>query len=181
MKWSEILPQDALNLSVQLENYALEERSRGKVLFPEQDKIFRALNLTRPEDVKVCIVGQDPYHTPGAANGLAFSISDGSPIQPSLRNIFSELNSDLGLPIPQSGDLTPWAERGVLLINASLTVYEHQANNWGWNKFTTAILKAATQLPQPIVFMLSFKGSKPFSTANSLLLSMGGEPIDWTL
>lgn len=134
MKWSEILPQDALNLSVQLENYALEERSRGKVLFPEQDKIFRALNLTRPEDVKVCIVGQDPYHTPGAANGLAFSISDGSPIQPSLRNIFSELNSDLGLPIPQSGDLTPWAERGVLLINA-----------------------------------------------NSLLLSMGGEPVDWTL
>ena len=117
MKWSEILPQDALNLSVQLENYALEERSRGKVLFPEQDKIFRALNLTRPEDVKVCIVGQDPYHTPGAANGLAFSISDGSPIQPSLRNIFSELNSDLGLPIPQSGDLTPWAERGVLLLS----------------------------------------------------------------
>lgn len=160
MKWSEILPQDALNLSVQLENYALEERSRGKVLFPEQDKIFRALNLTRPEDVKVCIVGQDPYHTPGAANGLAFSISDGSPIQPSLRNIFSELNSDLGLPIPRSGDLTPWAERGVLLINASLTVYEHQANscvNWGWNKFTTAILKAATQLPQPIVYCFQWE------------------------
>lgn len=79
MKWSEILPQEALDLSVQLENHALEERSKGKVLFPEQDKIFRALNLTRPEDVKVCIVGQDPYHTPGAANNLLVSMG-GEPI-----------------------------------------------------------------------------------------------------
>lgn len=115
------------------------------------------MSLTQPEDVKVCIVGQDPYHTPGAANGLAFSISPGSPIQPSLRNIFTELNSDLGIQIPQTGDLTPWAERGVLLLNTSLTVYEHKANscvNWGWDKFTTEVLKAATKLPQPIVFML---------------------------
>lgn len=156
MKWSEILPQDALNLSVQLENYALEERSRGKVLFPEQDKIFRALNLTRPEDVKVCIVGQDPYHTPGAANGLAFSISDGSPIQPSLRNIFSELNSDLGLPIPQSGDLTKKA-------------------------YILSSHPSPFSVSKPCKGTPSFKGSKPFSTANSLLLSMGGEPVDWTL
>ena len=237
VKWSEILPQDALDLSVKLENHALEERKSGKILYPAQEQIFRALNLTLPEQVKVCIVGQDPYHSPGAANGLAFSINKGQSLQPSLRNIFNELCNDIGCEFPKSGDLTPWAEKGVLLLNTSLTVYEHKANscvNWGWDKFTTAVLQAASKLPQPIVFILwganaqgllkdlnsspmvwdkpgiarenlikkayilsshpspfsaskpckgtpSFKGSKPFSTANQLLTSMGGEPIDWTL
>ena len=157
MKWSELLTQDALDLSVKLKERALEERNNGKHIYPPQDQICRALQLTPPEKVKVCLVGQDPYHTPGQANGLAFSVAPGNPLQPSLVNIFKELKDDLNIPQPSSGDLTKWAENGVLLLNTSLTVYEHQANScvgWGWNKFTKAILQAATRLPQPIVFML---------------------------
>lgn len=156
-KWSEILPLDALNLAVELETHTQEERDNGKMLYPPQDQIFRALQLTKPEDVKVCLVGQDPYHTPGQANGLAFSIAPGNPLQPSLVNIFKELEEDCGIPRPATGDLTAWAEKGVLLLNTTLTVYEHKANScahWGWNRFTKAVLQAATKLPQPIVFLL---------------------------
>lgn len=237
-KWSEILPQEALYLATELEAHAQEERDNGKKLYPPQDQIFRALQLTKPEDVRVCIVGQDPYHTPGQANGLAFSIAPGNPLQPSLVNIFKELEEDVGIKKPEDGDLTKWAENGVLLLNTSLTVYEHQANScakWGWDKFTKSVLQAATKLPQPVVFLLwganaqdllndliscaavyedgkhivkenlikkayvlsshpspfsatrpccgtpAFRGSKPFSTANTLLTSMGGTPIDWSL
>lgn len=116
-KWSEILPQDALYLATEL-----EERDNGKILYPPQEQIFRALQLTKPEDVRVCLVGQDPYHTPGQANGLAFSIAPGNPLQPSLVNIFKELEEDVGVKRPESG---------VLLLNTSLTVYEHQANSCG--------------------------------------------------
>lgn len=115
------------------------------------------MTLTPPDNLKVCLVGQDPYHTPGQANGLAFSISPGHPLQPSLKNVFNELCEDIGCNYPANGDLTPWAEKGVLLLNTSLTVYEHQPNshvNWGWKNFTKAVLQAATKLPQPIVFML---------------------------
>lgn len=237
-KWSEILPQEALYLATELEAHAQEERDNGKKLYPPQDQIFRALQLTKPEDVRVCIVGQDPYHTPGQANGLAFSIAPGNPLQPSLVNIFKELEEDVGIKKPEDGDLTKWAENGVLLLNTSLTVYEHQANScakWGWDKFTKSVLQAATKLPQPVVFLLwganaqdllndliscaavyedgkhivkenlikkayvlsshpspfsatrpcrgtpAFRGSKPFSTVNTLLTSMGGTPIDWSL
>lgn len=229
-KWSEILPQETLCLATELEAHAQEERNNGKVLYPPQEQIFRALQLTEPEDVRVCLVGQDPYHTPGQANGLAFSIASGNPLQPSLVNIFKELEEDVGIKRPESGDLTRWAENGVLLLNTSLTVYEHQANScvrWGWDK---SVLQAATQLPQPVVFLLwgsnaqdllkdliscaaiyivrenlikkayvlsshpspfsatrpcrgtpAFRGSKPFSTTNQLLVDMGGTPIDWSL
>lgn len=156
MKWTDLLSQEALDLSRKLEQRALDERNNGKNICPPQDQIFRALQLTPPDKVKVCIVGQDPYHTPGQANGLAFSIANGNPLQPSLVNIFKELNSDLGIPRPAGGDLTKWAEQGVLLLNTSLTVYEHQANsheNWGWKNFTREILSASMQLPRPIVYM----------------------------
>lgn len=156
-KWSEILPQDALYLATELEAHAQEERDNGKILYPPQEQIFRALQLTKPEDVRVCLVGQDPYHTPGQANGLAFSIAPGNPLQPSLVNIFKELEEDVGIKRPESGDLTKWAENGVLLLNTSLTVYEHQANScvrWGWDRFTKSVLQTATKLPQPVVFLL---------------------------
>lgn len=157
MKWSEILPQEALTASNNLAYRAQLEREEGKHIYPPQDKIFRALELTPPDKVKVCLVGQDPYHTPGQANGLAFSITPGHTLQPSLNNIFKELESDLGITKPATGDLTSWAEQGVLLLNTSLTVYEGKANShvtWGWQKFTTSVLQAATKLPQPIVFLL---------------------------
>lgn len=115
------------------------------------------MELTPPDNVKVCLVGQDPYHTPGQANGLAFSISPGHPLQPSLKNIFNELCDDIGCAYPKTGDLTPWAKKGVLLLNTSLTVYAHQPNShlgWRWSEFTKNILRAATRLPQPVVFIL---------------------------
>ncbi len=157
MKWSQILPAEACQIAQNLEYRAQQERLQGAKICPPQNQIFRALNLTPPELTKVVIVGQDPYHTPGVANGLAFSTNPGTGIPPSLRNIYKELSSDIGCKIPTTSDLTSWTEQGVLLINSSLTVYEHQANshsNWGWQKFTKAILSAAAELSQPIVFLL---------------------------
>lgn len=155
MKWSDIIDKEALSVGYSLANYIQQERNKGKRIYPPQDQIFRALELTPPEKVKVCIVGQDPYHTPNQANGLAFSVNEG--MQPSLRNIFNELVADIGCGQPTSGDLTPWAERGVLLLNTALTVCEHQANSHahlGWQTFTSAVLKASVQLSQPIVYLL---------------------------
>lgn len=102
-------------------------------------------------------ISQDPYHQPGQANGLAFSVAPGVKFPPSLRNIFKELHADLNVPIPRSGDLTAWAERGVLLLNTSLTVEEGRPNShakWGWQEFVRSVLKICTELPQPVVFLL---------------------------
>ncbi|MCM1324780.1 MAG: uracil-DNA glycosylase [Acetobacter sp.] len=158
MKWSELISQEALNVGLGLRAKAQQEHDEGRLVCPPPMNIFRALELTPPEKTKVVIVGQDPYHTPGVANGLAFSIMpDVATLPPSLRNIFRELAVDLGVPQPQCGDLTAWAAHGALLINSSLSVYEHQANshsNWGWQKFTSELVAAAANLPQPIVFLL---------------------------
>ena len=156
MKWIDIIPEDKIFTAQMLAMAAKEEREKGKIICPPQDQIYRALELTPPDKVKVVIIGQDPYHTPGQANGLAFSIANGNPIQPSLRNIFKELVSDIGCPMPTTTDLTPWAEQGVLLLNATLTVEAHKANshaNWGWQSFTSEIFRACSNLPQPIVFL----------------------------
>lgn len=157
MKWSDILPEPAMKLDDRLMAQADALRAQGVHVYPPADQVHRALRLTPPDKVKAVIVGQDPYHTPGAANGLAFSISPGHPLQPSLANIFQELCSDTGCPMPRSGDLTPWAERGVLLLNTHLTVQEGIAgshSDWGWDKFTGEVFKAAHALPQPVVFIL---------------------------
>lgn len=156
MKWSDILPERVLQLGDTLANRAESERKNRFQIYPAQDDIFKALTLTPPDEVKVIIIGQDPYHTPGQANGLAFSVTNGQPIQPSLQNIFKELKSDLDIPEPTTTDLTPWAEQGVLLLNTILTVYAHQANScqdWGWQTFTTHVVKQALGLPNPIVIM----------------------------
>lgn len=157
MKWSHLLPMNILALGDSLAERAEKLRQERFELWPTQDQIFRALTLTPPDKTKVVIVGQDPYHTPGQADGLAFSIKNGNPIQPSLQNIFTELASDLNIPMPSTTDLTPWAEQGVLLLNSILTVHTGQANScqdWGWEHFTGAIVQvAATQLQQPVVLI----------------------------
>ena len=156
MKWIETIPPDAVFTAQMLSGYARSERESGKIICPPQGQIFRALELTPPDKVKVVIIGQDPYHTPGQANGLAFSIANGNPIQPSLRNIFKELVDDIGCKMPTTTDLTPWAEQGVLLLNASLTVEAHKPNSHagiGWDKFTGEIFSACAKLPQPVVFL----------------------------
>lgn len=133
-----------------------EAYDAGEV-FPPRSKLFSAFELTPPERVRVVILGQDPYHEPGQAMGLAFSVPQGERLPPSLRNIFTELHTDLGLPQPSGGDLTPWAERGVLLLNTVLTVGRGAANShaaWGWQRFTDAVLAAMAALPQPVAFVL---------------------------
>lgn len=135
----------------------VSEAYRDETVYPPKDKIFRAFELTPLEDVKVVILGQDPYHQKGQANGLAFSVAEGVRIPPSLRNIFKEMSRDLNVPMPGTGDLTPWAKRGVLLLNTTLTVRDSQAashRHFGWEAFTDQVIGVLSRHELPKVFML---------------------------
>ena len=126
-------------------------------IYPPGSQIFNAFNLCPFDKVKVVIIGQDPYHGPGQAHGLCFSVNDGVPFPPSLRNIFKEINADTGAPIPQSGNLTRWATQGVLLLNATLTVREHSAGSHqrrGWETFTDAVIRIISEQKSKVVFIL---------------------------
>lgn len=130
---------------------------RTRVVYPPSTDIFNAFQLTPLEEVKAVILGQDPYHEPGQAMGLSFSVHKGVQIPPSLVNIYKELHDDLGYPVPASGDLTHWAEQGVLLLNTVLTVRAHQANshkNIGWEEFTDAAIRVLAREDRPLVFIL---------------------------
>ncbi len=125
--------------------------------FPPSRLVFNAFNLCPFNEVKVVIMGQDPYHEPGQAMGLSFSVPEGVAIPPSLQNIFKEIQADLGKPLPTSGDLTRWASQGVLLLNATLTVQAHAANSHqglGWSVFTDAAIRALSAHREHLVFML---------------------------
>ena len=135
----------------------LSRRADTENVLPPRHQIFRALELTPPDNVRCVILGQDPYHTPGVANGLAFSANAGCKVPPSLRNIFKELCADIGCPAPTSPDLTPWAEQGVLLLNTILTVRPGDAGShagWGGQMVTTDLLRVCAELPQPVMFLL---------------------------
>lgn len=139
-----------------LESFVEEERARGPV-YPPREEVFAALDATPYERVKVLVLGQDPYHGPGQGHGLCFSVRPGVRTPPSLRNIFKELRDDLGHPVPDNGYLMPWAEQGVLLLNAVLTVREGEANSHkgqGWEEFTDAVIRAVVERPDPAVFVL---------------------------
>ena len=126
-------------------------------IYPDMHDIFNSLKYTSFEDTKVVIIGQDPYHGEGQAHGLCFSVKEGVPHPPSLRNIFKELNSDVGKEIPKSGELTNWAKQGVLLLNAVLTVREGNANShkdMGWEKFTDRVIAELNRKQTPVVFLL---------------------------
>ena len=126
-------------------------------VYPPGDDIFNAFHLTPLSNVKVVIIGQDPYHEPGQAHGLSFSVKPGVDIPPSLVNIYKELQSDLGCYIPNNGYLVKWAEQGVLLLNAVLTVRAHAAashQNKGWEQFTDAVIRIVNEIDRPIVFLL---------------------------
>ena len=133
------------------------EKAKGRVVHPPGPLIFNAFNRTPFEAVRVVILGQDPYHGPGQAHGLSFSVPDGVPPPPSLQNIFKEIERDLGLPPPVTGNLTPWAERGVLLLNAVLTVETGKAGSHqgkGWEAFTDSAISALSGQRDGLVFML---------------------------
>jgi len=137
--------------------YIKSEREKGAKIFPPGKKIFAAFEHTPFDEVKVVIIGQDPYHGDGQANGLCFSVSDGINKPPSLQNIFKELLSDLGIPIPASGNLEKWSKQGVLLLNATLTVRAGEAGshqNKGWEQFTDAVIRKLSDDKTGIVFLL---------------------------
>lgn len=137
--------------------FVKSERAASKPIYPPQNEIFNALKLTPYENVKIVILGQDPYHGPGQAHGLSFSVKPGVRIPPSLQNMYEELKDDLGIKKAKTGCLTPWAEQGVLMLNSVLTVEggKPQAHaNIGWQKFTDHIIGILNDHPEPIVFLL---------------------------
>lgn len=155
--WQEVLKGALQSPSfAELERFVARERREHTVYPPEED-MFSAFRLTPYEQVRVVLLGQDPYHGPGQAHGLAFSVRPGVALPPSLVNIFTELQSDLGLALPRSGSLEPWARQGVLLLNAVLTVRAGMANSHeghGWEAFTDAAIAAVSRGPHPVVFLL---------------------------
>ncbi len=133
------------------------ERSQNKIIYPPGSLIFNAFNTTPFENVKVVILGQDPYHGPGQAHGLCFSVQDGVPPPPSLVNIFKELHEDVGVKIPSNGNLTSWAKQGVFLLNASLTVRAGDPmshSKIGWAEFTNTVIRKISELKDHVVFIL---------------------------
>ncbi len=161
MEWNELGPWGQLiNFSKQQWDRISEQVENAYVtatVYPPRQQLFAALQATPPEQVRVVILGQDPYHEPGQAHGLSFSVEPGTPIPKSLCNIYKELESDLEIPPAGSGCLRPWAENGVLLLNSILTVEAHKAGShkkFGWEAFTDQVIAATNALPQPIAFVL---------------------------
>lgn len=156
--WRPVLdPVLATPKSRALGGFLKAEESAGKAIYPPRGTRLAALDLTPLDAVKVVILGQDPYHGPGQAHGLCFSVQPGVRVPPSLVNIYKELHSDLGLPIPGNGNLSNWARQGVLLLNAALTVEDgkpasHQGK--GWEEITDAVVRAVADKPEPCVFLL---------------------------
>lgn len=146
-----------------LKAFIAKERAGLAAIYPPAHQVFSAFSLTPLEQVKVVIMGQDPYHGPGQAHGLCFSVQEGVSIPPSLLNIFKELHADLGIEIPNHGCLTAWAKQGVLLLNATLTVSQASAmshHGKGWEEFTDAVIKVLVQRADPIVFILWGKSAQ---------------------
>ena len=140
-----------------LRDFLVQEKAQGKTVFPPGSLWFEAFNRTPFDKVRVVILGQDPYHGPGQAHGLCFSVLPGTKLPPSLINIYTEIQSDLGAQMSGAGDLSPWADQGVLLLNATLTVEAHRAGshqNMGWEQFTDAAIAALNTQSEGLVFML---------------------------
>lgn len=146
-----------------LSQFVREERARGLEIYPPSKDVFRAFELCPFDQVKVVIVGQDPYHGPGQAHGLCFSVQKGVPVPPSLKNIYKEMESDLGLASPVHGCLEAWAERGVFLLNATLTVRRaapESHKGQGWEQFTDVVCQKLAKRQKPLVFMLWGKSAQ---------------------
>ncbi len=157
MEWRTVLKDELRQPYFEELMKKISRERKTKEIYPPKEQMFAAMELCPPEGVRVVILGQDPYHEPGQAMGLSFSVPEGIKLPPSLRNIYQELQSDLEVVPRQSGDLTAWARQGVLLLNTVLTVERGKANShagWGWQRFTDRVIEATNELPQPIVFVL---------------------------
>lgn len=140
-----------------LKEFLKQQKSAGRVIYPRGNDIFNALNITPFDEVEAVILGQDPYHGPDQAHGLAFSVRSGVALPPSLLNIYKEIEAEFGVKMPRQGDLTGWARQGVLLLNATLTVQAANAGSHqgkGWEQFTDAVIRALNEQGENIVFML---------------------------
>lgn len=161
--WDEIIGSEFEKpYYLKLREFLIEEY-RTHDIYPGMRDIFNALKFTPYQSVKAVILGQDPYHEPGQAHGLSFSVREGTALPPSLKNIYKELESDTGIPASKSGDLTPWAKRGVLLLNTVLTVRRGQANShkgMGWEIFTDEVIKALNLRKKPVAFILWGAGAR---------------------
>ena len=157
-QWKKVLQKEfSANYFQQIPHHLRTEKSQGKIIYPPGSQIFNAFDTTPFDKVKVVILGQDPYHGPGQANGLCFSVKKKIRIPPSLINIFKELKDDIGLSIPSHGDLTHWAQQGVFLLNASLTVRAGEPMSHaqiGWTQFTDAVIRTISMQKENIVFLL---------------------------
>lgn len=155
--WKQVLSEEFRSeYFFKLKEFIIREKKKYKI-YPPGSEIFSAFNYTLFDKVKVVILGQDPYHGKGQANGLCFSVKDGIAKPPSLKNIFKELQNDLGYPIPVSGNMEKWAQQGVLLLNATLTVRAGQAGshqNRGWENFTDAVIKILSEKKENLIFIL---------------------------
>lgn len=155
--WQQLLQGEFEKPSYQQLREFLKEEYQTKEIYPEMGDLFNALHFTDYNNIKVVILGQDPYHGPGQAHGLSFSVLPGVKLPPSLRNIFKELHNDLGCDIPNSGDLRSWAKQGVLLLNTVLTVRKgeaHSHRNKGWEMFSDEIISKINERKEPVVFIL---------------------------
>ncbi len=214
--WKQVLENEfSSEYFKKLKAFLVEEKKKFPI-YPPGPAIFAAFDATPFDKVRVVILGQDPYHGPGQAHGLCFSVNKGVPIPPSLLNIFKEIKNDVGMAVPQHGNLENWARQGVLLMNATLTVRAHQAGSHqrkGWETFTDAAISALSEKREGLVFLLwgayaqakrtlidakkhhiltaphpsplsasrGFLGCRHFSATNSILISQGGEPINWSI
>jgi uracil-DNA glycosylase len=156
--WKEVLQDEFSNSYFQeIVAFLKIEKAQGKIIYPPGSLIFNAFNTTPFDKVKVVLLGQDPYHGPGQAHGLCFSVQNGIALPPSLVNIYKELHDDVGIPIPKTGNLTHWAEQGVFLLNASLTVRAGDPmshSKIGWATFTDAVIKIISTQKRNVVFLL---------------------------
>ncbi len=155
--WFDLLKSELESESFQTFSKFLQQEYATKHIYPQPELVFNAINHVKFSDVKVVILGQDPYHQPGQAHGLSFSVLDGVTLPPSLKNIFKEIEADLGIATLKSGDLTRWAKQGVLLLNTVLTVEESKPNahkGMGWEAITNKIISVLNNREEPVVFLL---------------------------
>lgn len=183
--WKELLREEFEKpYFEELTRFVREEYASHRI-YPRGSNIFRAFDKCPVERLKVVIIGQDPYHGPNQAHGLCFSVADGVPHPPSLQNIFKEVAADTGAPIPASGNLDRWAEQGVLLLNAVLTVREHEAASHagrGWEQFTDAVVRRISERKQGVVYLLwgsyaQKKGAIADPTRNCILKAVHPSPL----
>jgi uracil-DNA glycosylase len=162
--WEKVLEKEmALSYFQELKFFLEEEKKEGKVIYPAEENMYQAFLHTPFDAVKLVIVGQDPYHGEGQAHGLSFSVEKGITMPPSLKNIFKELHADLQIPFPKTGNLSFWAQQGVFLLNATLTVRRGEPKSHfgkGWERFTDAVIESLAQKETPIVFLLWGKSAQ---------------------